>query len=264
MPESYFVWNGVDSRTMGVIVVKPPPMVYPAERVETVNIPGRSGYLTRTEGEAVYNGYLKTVTIGNKRNADARAIAAWLRGSGTLVFSSEPDFVYEARVIKEASLDRAMPGAYSGAVAWMVQPEKGRMPPEGNVSWTTGAFPSLFNPGDVPAKPLIRVEATSGLLGSGPRIVLGVGEEAIASGNDVPRLDINLTSREDLDGCVIDTSACRILSLDGDENLDAYATVYHSETGHLWMPPKQTSVVSWDSELAVVSSVVITPRWRWL
>ena len=262
--ESWFIWNGVDSRTMGVVVVKPPPIVYPAERVETVNVPGRSGYLTRTEGEHIYNGYLKTITIGNKRNADARAISAWLRGAGTLVLSSEPEYVYEARVIKEASLDRLMPGVYSGAVSFMVQPEKGRMPPEGSVSWTTGDFPALYNPGDVPAKPVIRIEASSGLLGAGPRIVLGIGEEALASDNDVPRLDINLTSREDLDGCIIDTAACRILNLDGNENLDAYATVYHSETGHLWLPPRQTSVISWDDELTTVTAVTITPRWRWL
>ena len=264
MAEGYFIWNGVDSRTMGVVVVKFPPMTYPAERVETINVPGRSGHLTRTEGEHVYNGYLKTITIGNKRNADPRAIAAWLRGPGTLVLSSEPGFVYEARVIKEASLDRVMPNVYSGAVGFMVQPEKGQMPPEGNVTWTTGTFPSLFNPGDVPAKPLISCTATNTLLGVGPRIILGIGSEAISSANSVPRLDINLTEREDLHGCVIDTAACRILSLDGTENLDAYATLHNSTSGHLWMPPRETSVVSWDTELVTLSNVTITPRWRWL
>lgn len=261
--QGYFIWNGVDSRTMGVVVVKYPPIVYPAERAETVQIPGRSGHLTRTEGEHVYNSYLKTIEIGNRKAADPRAIAAWLRGSGTLVLGSEPDFVYEARVLKEASLERVMPGVYSGAVGFMVQPEKGRMPPEGSTIWTSGDFPALYNPGDVPAKPIIRVEATT-LLGAGPRILLGIGDEAIDTDNDVPRIDINLLEREDLHGCVIDTAACRVTSLDGSENLDAYATVYHSVDGRLWMPPGKTSTVSWDTDLATLSRVTITPRWRWL
>lgn len=263
--EPYFIWNGVDSRTMGVVVVRYPPIVYPAERVETVQVPGRSGFLTRTEGEHIYNGYLKTVEIGNKRSADARAIASWLRGSGELVLGSEPNFVYYARVIKEASLDRMMPGVFSGSVGFMVQPEKGQMPPESAVTWSgSGDFPRLWNPGDVPAKPVITVHASALGLGAGPRIVLAVDENVIAGGQVVPQFDIDLSPREDLWGCVIDTENCHVTSLDGTENLDAYVTIWNSRTGLLWMPPHAYSYVSWYTDLSNITSVSIQPRWRWL
>lgn len=158
MAEPWFMWNGVDSRTMGVIVETYPPIVYPAERVETLTVPGRAGFLTRTEGEAVFDGYLKTIGIANRRAANPQAIAAWLRGSGELILGSEPGFVYYGRVLKEASLDRAMPNGYHGSVAFMVQPFKGQVPPESDITVTGEA--TVFNPGDVPAKPRFSVTFT--------------------------------------------------------------------------------------------------------
>ena len=269
----WFIWNGVDSRTMGVVVAKYPPVVYPAERAETTEVPGRSGFLTVTQGSHVYSGYLKTIEIGNYRAADHQRIAAWLRGSGTLVLGSEPDYVYQARVIKEASLDRRMRGVYAGAVGFFVQPEKSRMPPEGPVAWTaptpgeepeTTAFPTLWNPGDVPAKPKITISATSQGAGVGPVIVIGIGTEAVTAGNGVPRIRVNLEARPTLTGCVIDLAAMTVTTTDGAENLNAYTTVLNAETEDLWIPPRESRMVSWIEDGINMASVSIEPRWRWL
>ena len=268
----WFIWNGVDSRTMGVVVTKYPAIVYPAERVETVSVPGRSGFLTRTQGSHVYDGYLKTVGIGNLRNADPQAIAAWLRGSGQLVLGSEPNFVYQARVIKEASADRLMPDVYSGSIGFMVQPEKGRYPSEGPKTWTAPdpgsgeatVFPSLWNPGDVPAKPRITVSAVSQGTGVGPIIVLGIGTEAVTAGNAIPRIRVDLETRPTLAGCVIDLDAMTVTTLDGAENLNAYVTLVGGEAEDLRIPPKSTRMISWIETDMTYSSVSIEPRWRWL
>ena len=101
--DAYFIWNGIDSRTLGVIVTRYPPIVYPTERAETTPIPGRPGFLTRTEGEGIYDGYIKTIEIGNKRWADPRAIAVWLRGPGELIIGNEPDSLFALNEIQRVA-----------------------------------------------------------------------------------------------------------------------------------------------------------------
>ena len=68
MPQSYFIWNGKDCRSMGIIMRGPAAIVRPEERVQHVEIPGRSGDLTELEGENteqegehIYNSYIQTI-----------------------------------------------------------------------------------------------------------------------------------------------------------------------------------------------------------
>ena len=63
MGQSYFIWKNKDCRSMGVKLSGPVPIVRPEERVEHVQIPGRSGDLTETEGAEVYNSYIQTASI---------------------------------------------------------------------------------------------------------------------------------------------------------------------------------------------------------
>ena len=269
MAQPYFVWNGIDSRDMGVVVTTYPPIVFPAERAETISIPGRPGFLTRTEGEGVYDGYLKTIGIGCKRWADYRAIAAWLRGSGELIIGSEPGFVYYGRVLREISADRVFDRVYSGSVAWMVQPGKGQVPPESASVWTaaqagnaeTGSL-SLYNPGDLPAAPLITVHASGLEQDTGPQIMIGIGDTVI-SGVNFPRVTVDLSTRGDLSGCVIDLDAMRVTSLDGTENLDDACTMFDIPD-IVRLAPRKTTVISWLLDLADYASVSVLPRWRWL
>ena len=48
--QSYFIFKGMDSRTMDVRMSGPAPIVRGEERVSHVTIPGRPGELTLTEG----------------------------------------------------------------------------------------------------------------------------------------------------------------------------------------------------------------------
>ena len=49
MGQSYFIWKNKDCRAMGVKLSGPVPIVRPEERVEHVQIPGRSGDLTELD-----------------------------------------------------------------------------------------------------------------------------------------------------------------------------------------------------------------------
>ena len=252
MAEPYFIWNGKDSREMGVIVTGIPPVVYPAERVEEKKILGRSGSLLLTEGEGVFDGYYKAVTIANRRALEHREIAAWLRGAGKLVLSSEPNYCYDARVIKEAQATRVFKNVYEGSVAFFVQPLKEEYPPEPVVPITASGDGSttITARGDVPARPVYRIEGTG-------EIVLTVGDATEDGTGSVLSIDLDTG----MDGFVVDTDAAMVTSLDGTENLCSLCELFYNGFRGLWLPVGETTTISWTGS---VTSVSIDPRWRWL
>ena len=63
MGQSWFSWNGVDCRSMGVIMTAPAAIIRPEERAQHIEIPGRAGDLTQTEGENIFNSYIQTVSF---------------------------------------------------------------------------------------------------------------------------------------------------------------------------------------------------------
>ena len=42
---AYFIYNGISSKDMGVILKKLPPITKPKKRIEIVQVPGRNGTL---------------------------------------------------------------------------------------------------------------------------------------------------------------------------------------------------------------------------
>ena len=102
----YFIYNGIDSRMMGVIVTAMPPTVRAAQRVESVKVPGRSGSLHETDGS--YDNYTKTMECAIKNRQKIDDIAAWLTGSGEIIFSSEPDKVYRVTISNTISIAQMM------------------------------------------------------------------------------------------------------------------------------------------------------------
>ena len=102
----YFIYNGIDSRMMGVIVTAMPSTVRAAQRVESVKVPGRSGSLHETDGS--YDNYTKTMECAIKNRQKIDDIAAWLTGSGEIIFSSEPDKVYRVTISNTISIAQMM------------------------------------------------------------------------------------------------------------------------------------------------------------
>lgn len=253
MAEPYFIWNGVDSRNMGIIVTDIPPAVYPEERVEEIVIPGRPGSVLRTQGTDVYNAYTLTIGIANRGTASIWEIAAWLRGNGKLILSKEPDRVYDARIIKQASAAYAFRHNYNGPVGFLVQPLKASYPSDTPVEITTegvAGSDSIEGSGNVTARPLITLEGSGQLVldigtasetGSGSRIVVNLGEGG--------------------DGCVIDTDAATVTNLEGTESLTSVTELYYNGFRGLWLSPSGNTQIAWNEN---VTGVTIDPRWRWL
>ena len=173
MRQSYFVWNGMDCRNMGVTLEGPVPIVRPEERVKHVEIPGRSGDLTLTEGEYVYNSYIQTATIQVRGDYRVRDVFRWLRGSGYVTFSGEPDRRQPARIIGAVTLNKHSRNLdiWTGEVQWYCQPLKEKLIEE-QVT-ITGPM-DVYNYGDVISRPRFAVVA------SDSTIVLTVGARSIS------------------------------------------------------------------------------------
>jgi len=155
MAQSFFIWNGVDCRSMGIYLSSAAPIVRPEERVVHHEIPGRSGDLTTTEGieqEPIYNSYIQTVTIHVKGAMNVRRVYEWLRGSGYVTFSGEPDRRQQARIIGAISLQKASRNldTWVGQVQFYCQPLKELI---GEPKQTLTGTGMAVNLGSVPAKP---------------------------------------------------------------------------------------------------------------
>ena len=159
----YFLWNGTDSRNKHIRVHDRIPVIRPEERLKQITIPGRSGDLTETEGENVYNSYIQTVPISIEGAANIQAAETWLRGAGKVTFDSQSTLEQEARIYGSIQLDKRSRNRdrWRGNIQFYCNPVK-RSRTESTVTVTTSGT-SLSNPGDMTAYPLIKITG-SGLV----------------------------------------------------------------------------------------------------
>lgn len=160
MGQSYFIWKNKDCRSMGVKLAGPVAIVRPEERVEHVQIPGRSGDLTETEGAEVYNSYIQTATILVHGGYRVREVFNWLKGAGYVTFSGEPDLQQKARIIGAVTLDKHSYNLdwWTGEVQFYCQPLKEKLQEDTVTVTTTGT--RVINAGDVRSKPKITATAS--------------------------------------------------------------------------------------------------------
>ena len=197
MGQSYFIWKNVDCRAMGVRLSAPAAIIRPEERVDHITIPGRSGDLTMLEGENIYNSYIQTVTIMAHGAARIRQIYDWLRGSGYVTFSGEPDKKQEARIIGAVTLNRHSFNLdwWEGEVQFYCQPLKEKLFDD---IVTLTAAGTVRNSGDVASRPLIKAKAS------------GTSMTVSGGGNT-----LTLTGLTSTNVYQIDCDAMEVLSADG-------------------------------------------------
>ena len=190
MAQSYFSWNGIDCRSKGIRLAGPVPIIRPEERVKHVEIPGRSGDLTETEGEAVYNSYIQTATIHVPGWYRVREIYDWLRGSGYVTFSGEPDRRQKARIIGAITLNKASRNLdwWSGEIQFYCQPLKELIFDTPVTVTTTGTV--VRNRGDVDARPMWKVTVAGS--GSGKSVTLGTITVTGLTGGSVIWIDSDM------------------------------------------------------------------------
>ena len=159
----WFKWNGTRSDDRNIVLNAAPQIIKPEERIKHVTIPGRSGDLTLTEGDTVFQSYIQTVSIAVKMAAQVPVVENWLHGDGTLILSSQPGLEQKARVIGAVTLEKHSRNLdwWTGDVQFYCDPIK-RDINEQTVQVTTSGT-GINNPGDMTAYPLIEITG-SGLV----------------------------------------------------------------------------------------------------
>ncbi|MEG0282278.1 MAG: phage tail family protein [Clostridia bacterium] len=87
-----FNFNLKNSNEMGIILIKKPTIQRAERDVEKINIPGRSGFLTRMK--KTYREKTIELECVLKESASIENVCAWLTGMGKLSFSWETDREY--------------------------------------------------------------------------------------------------------------------------------------------------------------------------
>ena len=179
-----FTWNGVNCRNKGIRLQSMPPIIRAEERVDHVTIPGRSGEMTLTEGDDIYNSYIQTIPLIVDNAADVKAAEKWLRGDGWVTFSCEAERKQKARVINAVTFEKHSRNSswWEAEVQFYCDPIKYAVSEDAIEVTTSGA--SVNNPGDMKGYPKIAIT--------------GSGAVTIASGG------ATLTIPECVNGWVVD------------------------------------------------------------
>lgn len=225
-----FIWNGISSNDMNIVVSELPPISKPEEKVEKITIPGRSGYLTVCDG--AYSSYLKSVEfhiIHEKENLDR--VKRWLSGSGKVIFGNEPDKFYYARIINQIDLNQVIPILHKAIVIFDCQPFGYLHEGEKTISLTEPT--TLFNMGNIDSEPYLKVYAEGD-------IILRINDESIIIKGIQESVEIDTF----LDSFFNST-----------ESLESHVI------GNCPVFQEGKNTISWDGN---VKKIEIIPRWRCL
>ena len=238
MSEPYIIFNGVDSRAMGVVIEQLPDFHRPARRVEQTDIPGSSMPVIVDEGG--YDSY-QTQLIVNAMGGSLRTLYNWLRGEGWLISSDEPD--YKAWVHMYAQITdsrfRVEEGCYDSITVQLTVLPYLREVEEESVPLTAAG--SFAGKGSDSAQPILAIE------GEGDVTVTINGVPVLVSG---------------LEGTIYLDCEAGIAYTEADGAREwAGGMVTLTDGWPELLPAGGTNAVTWEGS---VSSVTIQPQWRYL
>ena len=235
----WFIWNGTCSTDMGVHVLEQPPPTMPNERVTFTNIPGRSGTLTTTEGDYVYDDLVLTAICIIADPDRIPDVCAWLRGSGTVTFANRDGGFYYARVVNQIPFEKILRGNphRSFAVNFRCKPfwyeadvpVKNIQPASGS----TSGYVTMQNPGNVPSEPIITVT--------------GSGEITLF-------VDMTIVELSDVNGEITIDSVLQ-------EAYSGMTPMNSCMSGDFPTLPPGNSTISWTGN---VTYLKVEPNWRYL
>ena len=156
--------NGEHVSAYGLRVLHLPPITRPKARINEINVPGRSGYLTRWRGD--YDAIDLQVVL-HYAGADPRAALDWLGNARTVRFGHSPEWLYDCHRKDDLAGQRVIADWHRIVLNLTCQPER-RLVSE---PVETGNPVTVTNTGTEPARPRIMLEPTA------TTVVLTVGTE---------------------------------------------------------------------------------------
>lgn len=235
--EPYFIFRGIDSRDIGVVVEDMFDVHRPKRNVQTIQVPGRDGRLTQDDG--TYDTY----TISGKVNcfgAPLSDVYAWLSGSGDLILGDEPTRSIRASATAQIKNTRfRCDGCYDSLqVSFDCQPFRYHVEQtEGaNDISLTSSPATVSNPGTYKSAPRLTIEGTG-------TAVLTIGTQIV----EVTDL---------AGGVIIDSELGECFDLTQSMLLNGKVTLL--DDGFPVLQPG-ANIISWTG---AVTKITIAPRWR--
>ena len=233
MVQPYFIFNGKDSREMGVVVETLPTIQRPKRKVTRYDVTGRDGALEVDEGG--YDGYTTTMKI-NAFGQKLETLNAWLDGDGWFITSDEPD--RQLWVVMDAQLKGTRYNV-SGAcydsitITLYIHPWRYIIPADASTEYTE--FPiAITNPYAWESRPKITIE--------------GSGEITLT-------VNANMMTLNDItDGIIIDSELMDCMNLTKTALMNSHANIDEFPT---FQPGGNTISVS-----GTVTKITVEPRWR--
>ena len=236
--EPYFIFRGIDSRDIGVVVEDMFDVHRPKRNVQTIQVTGRDGRLTQDDG--TYD----TCTISGKVNcfgAPLSDVYAWLSGSGDLILGDEPTRSIRASATAQIKNTRfRCDGCYDSLqVSFDCQPFRYHVEQtEGanDIILTSSPF-TVTNPGTHKCAPRLTIE--------------GAGDAVLTIGTQI------LEVTDLAGGVIVDAELC--------ECFDLTETALRNERVTLMddcfpVLHPGANIISWTGD--GVTKITITPRWR--
>jgi len=234
-----FIFNGKDSfQNFGIYIEKRPNLPSPKRHVSYIEVPGRDSMLRRDE--ETYEGITISVEcslIGDPYSKISN-IKSWLLNAGEsdLIFSYQPERKYIAQVVNSIDFEVVLKITSHFIIVFNCQPFQ-YATENASISVTDGSGYSLTNLGSMASLPIIKVNGS----GTGSLIING-----------------NSVFFSDIDEHVILNSEIQETYKDtGAELINKNAT----KTGvfPLFQPGENT--ISFSEK---ITSLEVTPNWRWL
>ena len=237
----WMIFNGVDTRDVGVVMEQAPPIVRAPRRTTKIDVEGRDGTLTILSDD--YANYIKTADIVLRKFDYLDDVMALFRGSGWAVFSNEPDKRYRVSIDDQIDWTRLIRNIGRITIPMDCYPFKYERHPE---------------------------KIDQAVASSGPRMI-----ELIARGTRyaLPKITLYGTGP-----CTITTAASGVsqsaeinvfsetVTIDGEmqEVYQGDAPANHLMTGTFpRLEPGVLNTLTLSYSAGKISRITIEPRWRW-
>lgn len=232
-----FIFNGKDSfQNFGIYIEKRPNLPSPRRRVSYIEVPGRDSMLRRDE--ETYEDITLSVEcslIGDPYSKIS-SIKSWLLNAGEsdLIFSYQPDKKYIAQVVNSIDFEVVLKITSHFVILFNCQPFQYATD---NTPILTDSAITLQNPGTVAAFPYIKVNGS------------GAGSLTV-NGNSVFFSDIE-------DSVILNSEIQETYKDTGIELINKNT----SKTGDFSILLPGENMISFSES---ITSLEITPNWRWL
>jgi predicted phage tail component-like protein len=155
-----FIYNSKDSyEDFGIIINKLPPSVVPENNIDEYELPGRDGNLTIDY--KTRKSYILPLECTIMDESRIEEVKAWLMNtSSDLIFSWDPDYKYQARIINKIDISQSLKTFGEFPLMFKVQPYKLSIGEELITLTNTG---TIYNGTGNTSLPIIKIFGTGAI-----------------------------------------------------------------------------------------------------